>query len=45
MTSKNFNKIIKSIYKFAKSVIGTTSKVRKLMTYNKVINNLIYRNK
>lgn len=46
-SSKNFlrNGLIKLAYKFTKSVIETSSKVHKSITYNKVITNPIYRNK
>lgn len=45
--SKNFiaNKLIMFIYKFVKSVTKIKSKMQKLKSYNKVINNLIYKNK
>lgn len=39
------NRLINSAYKIAKSIIETNSKIQKLKTYNKVINNLIHRSK
>lgn len=39
------NRLIRSVYKFAKSVTETSSKSRKPKTYNEVINIFIYRNK
>lgn len=45
--NKNFvkNKLVKQIYKIAKLVIETNSKMRKLKSYNKIINNLICKNR
>lgn len=37
------NRLVKSAYKVAKSVIETSSKVQEPKTYNKAINNPIYR--
>lgn len=36
---------VKSIHKFAKFLIKTSSKIYELKTYNKIIDNLIYKNK
>lgn len=45
-SNKNFlgDRLIKSVYKFAKLVIETNSKVQEPKTYNKAINDLIHRN-
>ena len=39
------NRLIRPVYKFSKSVLETSSKMREPKTYNKAINNLIYRNR
>lgn len=39
------NRLVKPMHKFSKLVIKTNSKVQKPKTYNKTINNSIYRNK
>lgn len=44
-TSKSFDKLITPIYKFVKFVIETSSKVRESLTYNKLINDPIYRSR
>ncbi len=46
--NKNFlvkDKLIKPVYKVAKSIIKTNSKVQETKTNNKKINNFIYENK
>ena len=45
--NKNYlrNKLIRLTYKFTKSVTKSSTKVRDLKTYNKVISDLIYGNR
>lgn len=38
-------RLVRPMYKFAKSVTETSSKIRELKTYNKAINNLIHGNR
>lgn len=47
ISSKNYlkNNLIKPIHKFIKLNTKTNSKIQELKTYNKVINNFIYKNK
>lgn len=45
ITSKSPNRLVKPVYQFAKSLTETSSKVHKLLTYNEMINNLVYGNR
>lgn len=43
---KNFlDRLVKFIYKFAKSVTKTSSKIQELKTYNQTISNFVHANK
>lgn len=41
-TSKSLDELVRPVRKFVKSVTETSSKMRELFSYNKVVNNLIY---
>lgn len=43
--SKSLDKLVKLVYKVAKSLTKTSSKVYEPLTYNKVMNDLIHENK